>query len=112
MNKADQVAAIEKILGKSKKKNHTSGQEIKKKVDRHVWSIQDELMVIDLYKNSATKEEIKEAAEKAELKLLHLLLSVFAGRFQCPKLEIPILFDPDGRFHIPDLIFGSQALCF
>jgi len=75
MEIANQVNIIGNILGKRKTKNHT-GRKNAEKVDRYVWSIEDELLAIKLYKQSATKEEISLAITNTKIKLSSMLMKI------------------------------------
>lgn len=63
----EQISAIEKILGKQKKKNH-NGRLKARKVDRYLWTIQDEQLAIELYQKNASNEDIKEAIKGTDIK--------------------------------------------
>lgn len=58
----NQIDAIQNILGKAAK------SKITKSVDRHVWTIAEENLVMDLYFGKSGEKEINEVVEKTELK--------------------------------------------
>lgn len=59
----NQIDIISSILGKKKAATRTNP------VDRHVWSIEEENLVLDLYFSKSNEKEIVAAIEKTELKL-------------------------------------------
>ena len=68
MNKQKQLDSILNILGTKINKNH-SGRKINKMVDRHIWTIQEELDVIELYNYNPNEQDILDFVETSELKL-------------------------------------------
>lgn len=65
----NQLDAIARILGPKKGEKNHQGRKNPKSVQRHIWTIQDELLVINLYKKGASLDEIKSAIEGTGLKL-------------------------------------------
>ena len=73
----NQISAIARILGVKKgEKNHLSCRKVVKTVERHVWSIADELLAIALYKNKATPAEIAEGISGTKIKLSSMMMKL------------------------------------
>ena len=66
---------IARILGKKQKSKRSVGGKTSGS-DRHVWTIAEERLVIDLYRRRASKEEIRETIEGTELKLASVLMKI------------------------------------
>jgi hypothetical protein len=64
----NELESIQRILGKNKQKNHV-GRINSKQVNRHVWSIEEEKLVMELYKNKSSEQEIIEKIKDTKLKL-------------------------------------------
>lgn len=62
-----QVSAIASILGKSKTQKNHEGRRKPKMVNRHTWSMDEEMLAIKLYKAKANREEVLKALEATEI---------------------------------------------
>jgi len=72
-----QTDAIERILGPKKgEKNHLSSRRDPKSIKRHIWTIKDETLAINLYKANASEDEIKLALVDIEISLSSMLMKI------------------------------------
>ena len=81
MSSETQLEAIERIMGTSKGTKNHIGRKNAKQVDRHVWTINEELSVIDLYKTKPTDNEILEFSKGTELKLSSIKMKLSNIRY-------------------------------
>lgn len=82
LNKEEQLAKIQEILDTKKKaKNHGTNQKVSRKTERHVWSIEEENLAIDLYLDNACENTIKIEVEKTELKLSSMKMKLMNIKF-------------------------------
>ena len=76
-----QLEAIARILGPKKGTKNHDGRKNPKQVDRHVWTIKEELSVIDLYKQKPTDNDIIEFSKTSELKLSSIKMKLSNIRY-------------------------------
>ena len=75
MGAAKQIDIISNILGKSKKKN-SNNKITSKKTNRHIWTIEEENICLDLYFKNASIAQIKEAIKDTDLKYNSVLMKL------------------------------------
>jgi hypothetical protein len=77
----EQKDAIARILGPKKGEKNHNGRKNTKAVDRHIWSIANENLAIQLYRNRAEESEILEAIKGTELKLSSMKMKLSNLRY-------------------------------
>jgi hypothetical protein len=76
MNIEQQIGFISQILGPKKGEKNHNGKKTPKNVERHAWSIQDEMLAIDLYKRNASETEVLNAIKDTEIKLSSMRMKI------------------------------------
>lgn len=99
----EQKDAIARILGPKRGEKNHGGRKNAKEVKRYLWTVQDEMLAIDLYRKNATEEEIKEGIKGTAIKLSSMKMKISNLRY---------LDTGDGLANVSEttrILWGKQA---